>query len=112
MDPKAAVRIVAVVLGPIGRPAAARTAGLTTSMYAMVTKVVSPPRTSRPAVDPLALTPDSFSSIGEIYMRSALPSLAYPRWRDMASAFAIFAGTGTGAMFLLSSRLDEILSLA
>ena len=38
--------MVATVLGPVGSPAKERIAGLTTMMYAIVTKVVTPPRTS------------------------------------------------------------------
>src|SRR5262249_33691368 len=48
--PNAAARIVAIVLGPGGMPAARRIAGLTTMMYAIAAKVVTPPRISVRAV--------------------------------------------------------------
>src|SRR5512142_72290 len=54
--PKTAARIVATVLGPRGIPAKARIAGLTTTMYAIVTKVVAPPRISRRRVVPRSAT--------------------------------------------------------
>ena len=44
--PNAATTIVATVLGRCGIPAKARMAGLTTMMYAIETKVVTPPMTS------------------------------------------------------------------
>src|SRR6266545_4647552 len=52
IEPKAAARIVATVLGPLGNPAKARIAGLTTMMYAIVVKVVMPPRISVRTVAP------------------------------------------------------------
>ena len=46
MEPNAAERQVAAVTAARGTPASARIAGFTSTMYAMVTKVVTPARIS------------------------------------------------------------------
>src|SRR5205085_5288431 len=110
--PNAAVRIMATVEGPIGIPAAARMAGLTTMMYAMETNVVMPPTTSLrmagriksksgvrsvlltlgPKVKSTDLTPDSLR-----FERDVVD--------DAAHAFDAVRGLDYGAPVVLVSRV-------
>ncbi len=70
--PKTADKMVATVLGPGGIPAKLRIAGFTTRMYAMVTKVVTPPSISVRAVVPCSRSLKSRSNMtARIPCRSA-----------------------------------------
>jgi hypothetical protein len=60
--PNIAVITVATIDGPSGMPAALRIAGLTATMYAIVTKVVTPASTSRRRLVPAAAKPKNAAS--------------------------------------------------
>jgi hypothetical protein len=64
--PNIAVITVATIDGPSGMPAAFRIAGLTATMYAIVTKVVTPASTSRRRLVPAFSKPKNAASLCSI----------------------------------------------
>src|SRR5438128_1717318 len=66
--------MVATVLGPVGSPANERMAGLTTTMYAIVAKVVTPARISARAVVPrFSISKKSTATAAMVLFLSAGP---------------------------------------
>src|SRR6266853_1035023 len=74
MLPKPAARHVATATAATGMPAAPRIAGLTTTMYAIVRKVVSPATTSVRSVVPRPRRSKSRSSMGHSELHTELPA--------------------------------------